>query len=478
MLDEGMESRKQPRSTLLNIIIVGAGTVGLSLAEHLKARGDSIAIVEQDPELASSLSSRLDAFTVAGVGASPNALLDAGIRKADMVIAVTPRDDTNLVVCNFAKQLGVRKRIARISSTEYTDPHAAVSLKEMGVTHVIEPEEELVRKVMQYLELPGVTESANFQFENVYLRGYRITADMPVANRSLPELNELTGPSPMLAVLIIRDGKSVLPTGSERILPGDELIMVMPSESLPAFRRMVNQPTGKLRKVVISGDSLTAILLARAVRKLCERVILVDPDPKHGEMAAAELDGVEVLEGDCTNVQVLQDIQVKGAAFFIAAGKDSEDNVMSCLLAKAEGAREVIAISNTDRHIELFHSLGLDRIISPRQITAQTIINNIIKVPIGALLKLKNVDVEVVRFVAERDSRIVDKPLRSVEGLSRKSVIIGAAVRGDEVIIPGGNTIIRPGDEVLVFCQPRNSNWVRKLFKAKLIPSAPSEGRE
>jgi trk system potassium uptake protein TrkA len=456
-------------------VIVGAGTVGLSLAEHLKARGDSISIVEQDPELASTLSSRLDAFTVTGAGASPNALLEAGIRKADMVIAVTPRDDTNLVVCNFAKQLGVRKRIARISSTEYTDPDAAVSLEEMGVTHVIEPEEELVRKVMQYLELPGVTESANFQFENLYVRGYGITADMPVANRSLNGLAELTGSSPMLAVLIIREGRSVLPTGSERILPGDELIMVMPSESLPTFRKMVNQPAGKLRKVIISGDSLTAVLLARSVKKLAERVILVDPDPRHGESAAAELDGVEVLEGDCTNVQVLQDIQVKGAPFFIAAGKDSEDNVMSCLLAKAEGANEVIAISNTDRHADLFHSLGLNRVISPRQVTAQTIINNIIKVPIGALLKLKSADVEVVRFVAERGSRIIDKPLRSVEGLSRRSVVIGAVIRVDEVIIPVGDTVLRPGDEALVFCQPRNSIAVRKLFKSRLIHPANHE---
>lgn len=273
----------------------------------------------------------------------------------------------------------------------------------------------------------------------------------------------------MLAVLIIRNGRSVLPTGSERILPGDELIMVMPSESLPTFRKMVNRPAGKLRKVVISGDSLTAILLARAVKKLAERVILVDPDPKHGEIAASELDGVEVLEGDCTNVQVLQDIQVKGTPFFIAAGKDSEDNVMSCLLARAEGAGEVIAISSTDRHTELFHSLGLNRIVSPRQVTAQTIINNIIKVPIGALLKLKNVDVEVVRFVSEKGSRIVDKPLRAVHGLSRRSVVIGAVVRGDEVIIPGGDTVVRAGDEVLVFCEPRNSNAVRKLFKSRLI---------
>ncbi len=450
----------------MHILIVGAGTVGFSLAEILSTHGHVISVVESDPSLCDNINSSLDVFTINGTGSSPLSLQKAGIHKADIIIAVTPSDELNLLVCAFAKQYKVERRIARIVSGEYVDPQSGIHLDEIGVTNVIEPEQEIVKNILQYIQLPGVTETANFQSDNVYLRGYIIHEKMPIAHKTLSEINEIANSSPMLIVAIIRKGESVVPHGNQVLLPGDEIITIMPKDSFSTFLTMLGKTNNKTRKVVISGDTITAIHLANALKKRVERVLLVDPVEAHAKKAASELDDVEVIHGDCTKSEILQEIRIKNTSFFIAAGKDTEDNVMSGLLAKAEGAGEVIAVNNSARHANLFQSLGLDHIINPSKTTAQKILGSILRLPIKSYLGLDTVNIEVLRMIAEKNSKIVRKPLRDLTGLVKKSVTIGAIMRGDEVIIPFGETTIQPDDEVIILCPKKESTYVNRLFKS------------
>lgn len=456
----------------MNIVIVGAGVVGYSLAETLSRQGHYVAVIDRSPKLCKKIENNLDVFTLNGPGTSPSILENSGIRKAHAVIVVTPNDDTNLLVCNFAKQFGVPKRIARIKSSEYTQSTSAISLEEVGASSVIEPEKEVVRNILQYIELPGVTETANFHKDSVYLRGFRVTEGMPIANRTLLQTIHENAVRDILFVLIIRAGKSIIPTGSDTILPGDEIIAIMARQALPAFRKLLNQTERKLKRIIVSGDSLTAVHLAAELKAYADTVLLVDPDESHGQFAASELQGVDVYQGDCTSVETLQEVHVADVPFFIAAGEDTEDNIMSCLLAKAEGASEVITVSTSERHIGLFRSLGLDHVIYPHKITSQSIMGNILRVPIGPLLRLRDVNVEVSRLVAHKRSRIVDKPLNKTDKLLHKSAIIGSVFRGDEVIIPSGETVIRAGDEVLVLSQAEQVRAISRLFRPALTVGA------
>ena len=449
----------------MKAIIIGAGALGLGLADFLNRFEHQVSIIERNPSLVSDISSRLDVLVIIGSGSRPSVLEQAGIETADMVIAVTPSDEINLLACQFAEQYGVPKRIARIVSHEYTNNKTRIDLKKVGVTDIIETEKELVGNILQYVELPGITDTANFHNGSVYLRGYRITEDMPVAGKTLFELRELAGFAQMLIVAIIRNGESIIPSGAERLLPGDETITIMPRESYPVYRALINRPYSKIKKVIISGDSLVAIHIADALTSFAERVILVDPDPEHGQEAASQLNGVEVLGGDSTDSDLLQEIHVESADFFIAAGKDMEDNIMSCLLAKAERAKEVIALRTDDRHLDLFTSLGIDHVISPRQITLQRILENVQIAPIGSLLKLKKVDLDVVRVVTRKHSPAVGKPLLRLDKLLKKEIIVGAIVRDNNIIIPGGDTIIEENDEVLALCHRRNLLAVNKIFR-------------
>ncbi len=453
----------------MNIIIVGAGTVGVSLARYLIKQHHYVSIIERDPLLCNDINTRLDVFTVTGSGTSLSVLENAGIRNSDMIIAVTPSDDTNLVLCNFAKQYGVEKRIARIKSSEYSSSDSPVILTELGVTHLIETEKEVVKKIMQHIEFPQATQTANFQSDSVYLRGFKVSENMYLANRTLAEIKQFTSGSPMLIVAIIRGNETVLPTGDKKLLPGDEVIAMMPKESFKNFRKLVNSSDEKVSRIVIYGDSLTAVNLAQNLRGLAERIIFVDPDIDHANEAASFLKGVDVITGNCTNADILQEIRVQNTDFFISVVKDGDDNIMSCLLAKAEGARRVIAVRDEQRHVNLFLSLGVDHIINPQNVSTQRIIEDIKAVPIENHLKLKNGNIEVMRFRAEKNSRIIKKPLRDLQGLLKRSIIVGAILRGSDVLIPGGDTVINEGDEVFVLYSNENANFVNKLFKSSRL---------
>jgi len=448
----------------MNIIIIGAGKVGFSLAEYFSALGHQITVIEQDKKLCEHVNSKLDVFVVEGLGTNPAVLESANIGTADMFIAVSSNDEANILSCNFAMQSGVKRRIARVKSAMYTAPSDSVDLEKTGVTTVVEPEKGTVERIIQYVELPGVLETANFQNNSIYLRGYRITEEMSLAGKTLAEIKELAKSSPMLFVVIVRGGKSIPPTGEQRLLPGDEIVAIMPAESFKVFRSLINNKPSKMNKIVVSGDSLTAVHLAEALRPLAEQVILADPDYDHGHWAASEVEGIDVFHGDSTDTSVLEEINIKHADCFIVAGRDPEDNIMSCLLAKHEGADMVIAIRDDDRYEGLFDSLGVDHVINSREIILNSIIEKIQTISFGTYLKLKTAEVEIMRLKVGKRSSVVGKALQSLSKLHKKGIIIGCMIRGEDVIIPWGATTIETDDELLIFCSKNDIKWVNKLF--------------
>ena len=449
----------------MKIVIVGAGMVGYSLAKHFSGLDHNITVIEKDKALCEEIKSKLDVFVVEGKGSSPTALDEAGISSADLIIAVTPSDETNLLVCNFAMQNGVKKRIARVKSNIYTTNAENVSLEKMGVTTVIEPEREVMKHILQYVELPDVLETANFQSDNIYLRSHRVTEDMLIAHKTLSEIRQLAENAPILFVVIVREGKSLPPTGTQKLLPGDEIVAIMPKESFKTFRFLINRKASKMKKIVVSGDSLTAIHLVEALQPLCEQVILADPNMEHGRMAAAMLNGIDVFHIDCTNSDMLEEINISQADCFIAAGKHQEDNIMSCLMAKAEGVGVVIALRDDIRYKRLFTSLGMDHIIYPQEITLNAIIEKIQIVSISAHLRLKTAGIEIIRVRIRKDSPVSGKSLQELDRPFKKSIIIGCIIRKNAVIIPQGDTVIEADDEVMVLSSKKKIALVNKLFK-------------
>lgn len=443
---------------------MGAGVVGSTLAQQLAGPNNNIAVIERNSETAELINGKLDVFVVAGNGCYPEILVQAGIKTADMIIAVSPDDEANLVVCNIAEQFGVPKRIARIRAEEYTKTDSGISLEKTGVTLVVQPENEVVKYIMQLVELPGLTQTANLQSDSVCVRGYVLTENTRLANVLLRDIDKLEGYSPFLIVAVIREGNMIIPTGDVMLLPGDEIIAVLPRSSFESFKKLLGMELNKLNKVIVYGNSLTAERLVEALKTAARHVILVDPDETHGREVAAACDHVEVLHGDCTSADLLHDIRIKTADFFVAAGPDSEDNIMSALMAKAEGAGDVAAIRDDSRHINLFESMGLSHVVVPRKIMSEKILESIHMLPMDNILKLKNVDFGFANFDASAKSPVTGKPLKTLDKLFQKEIVVAAVIRNGEMIVPNGDTVIMAGDRTLVLCARQRMAAARKLF--------------
>ncbi len=450
----------------MRIVIVGGGVVGYSLAEHLIKDKHRLSLVEMDPVLCGTISEKLDLQIVCGSGSSPSALLAAGLPEADMVLAVTPSDEVNMVVCAVAAQSAVGKRIARLRNQEFASENAAVDIRKIGITHVIHPEEVLVDHILQYVETPHALESANFERGQILMRGYRVHSEMPIAGHTPAQIRAGMDSGLVLFAAIVRNGKGMIPSGDTPIETGDVLYSLFPRESLEAFRKLVGVESKRSRKIIITGDSYSTIQLARALDKTDHKVTLVDPDPVHANEAAGELDRVQVIQGDCTQEDLLRDINVEAASFLIAASDEADYNMLSALLAKAWGAHEVISITTEWQHERLFRSIGIDHVLNPRLTAARAILEIISSGHIGAAVQLSHVDIEAVRFDAEPDAPFVGQPLAKI-ARKLKGAIVGMIVREDQMIIPSGDTTIATGDHVIMIIRNKQHGAISRLFKGR-----------
>jgi len=451
----------------MRIVIVGGGVVGTSLAEHLIRDGHTLALIEKNPQLSELLSGKHDIHVMQGNGASPGLLKEAGIARADLVVAATPVDTVNMMVCAIAAQHGVPQRIARLRGREYRKGNPDFDIEKLGITEVIHPEKVMVDHILQFVATPHAVESADFEDGRVLMRGYRIRDNMPISGKTPQEIRAEIAPDIVLFAAIVRGGTGMIPDGTTRIEPGDILYTLFPKESLDRFLGLVGQEKKKVRKIIATGDSYALMEMSRALEKTDNKVMIVDPDYEDAQRIAGMFDGIEVIHGDCTNNDLLKEINVESASFFIAVSNEADYNMLSALLAKAEGAHEVIATSGEHRHDRLFKSIGIDHVINPRLTAAREILEIISRGQIGAVVQLSNVDIEAVRFTVEPNTEIVGLEIRTIAKKLKKGSIIGVVVRKDRMILPGGDTVIEEGDHLIVITYHKNLEAVSKLFKQR-----------
>lgn len=451
----------------MRIVIVGGGVVGSSLAEHLLKDGHALALVESDSDTSTTLVHQHDMQIVTGSGSSPSILKEAGIEGADLVLAVTPNDEVNMTVCAIAQQHNVPQRIARLRGDEFNKGNPIFDIEKIGVTDVIHPEQVMVDHILQFVQTPHAVESANFENGKVLLRGYRIRDNMRMANKTTREIREEIAPTVVLFAAIERAGKGMIPYGNTRIEPGDIVYTLFPKESLDVFLSLVGQEKQKKRKIVITGDSYALTELSRALDKTEHSVVVVDPDLDQANRIAGMFDDIEVIHGDCTDPGILREINVESASFMIAVSDEADYNMLSALLAKAEGAHEVIATSGESRHDRLFKSIGIDHVINPRLTAAREILEIIARGHIGAAVQLSNIDVEAVRFTVEPESEIAGKPIKQIAQKLKKGSIIGVIVRKGSMILPDGETVVEADDHLIVITYHQSLPSIAKLFKPR-----------
>lgn len=449
----------------MKILIVGAGAVGFNLAKQLSKEGHDISVVERDLELVKRITEKLDVSVVSGSASSPTVLEEAGIKNADIVLAVTNSDEINMVVCTLAQGYGVKTKIARIRNPEFTDELSIMHHNGFHIDHVVNPERITISSVLSIIGTPGAIYVADFTEGDILLRGFNVPDDAPIVGKKLSELKEVESSDSFLIVAIQRNDEMVIPTGETKLMPHDNIFVLVAREALPYFLPMVNRRADEVEKVIIYGVNRASLELAKKLEDQRIGVTIIEPDREKTQQAATALDKTIVLQGSALDIDLLKEASIDTADFFVAVSESEQTNILSSLLAKKLGAKKAIVLTVDPSFVPIINSLGMDIVINPRLITVGSILQYIRRGHTLSVVKFHQSEAEAMELVAEEGSKIIGKPLRNMT--FPQGAILGAIVREGVMQIPTGNTLIKPGERVIVFALPNAIEKVQSLFSHK-----------
>ena len=446
----------------MKVIVIGAGEVGTHITSHLSTDGHDVVMVDQDPARVQRASESLDALVVQGNGASMKVLDRAGASGADMIIAVTNVDEVNIVACVMGKSLGIRRRIARVKDTDFYVEGTGRSLLQVGVDIMINPDLAAALEIERLVSLPGASDVSDFGEARVRMVGLYAGKNSQILDKPLKEIESVIGPQPATVVAIVRDEETIIPDGETQIHQGDHLFLIGESSAMPRIMRYLGYEIKRGRNIMIAGAGPISRHLASHLSEGKVQVKLIESVKEKAEKTAESLGRVMVLHGDATDAELLASENVNEMDAFVAATNDEETNIMACLLARHLGAQQTIAVMRRSNYIPLTHALGIDAALSVRLNTAAAIMKFVRRGEIISIAQLKENEAEALELVAQPGCKIVDKPL--VDAGIPANAIVGAIIRGSEVLIPRGQTQILAGDRVVVFALPQALEAVEKLF--------------
>ncbi len=451
----------------MKIIILGAGQVGASVAESLVSEQNDLTVVDIDPQRLQLLQDRLDLRTVLGSAAHPSVLAEAGAADADLVIAVTQRDETNLVACKLAaRRFNVPRRIARIRATDFLDEEMVLGADGFDVDLSICPEQVLTDYIAKLVEFPEALQVLDFADGRVSLVAVRAYMGGPLVGRQLKALRQHIPGIDTRIVAIFRRDRAIVPDGDTVIEAGDEVFCLAATKHIRQVLRELRRMDRPVKRVMIAGGGNIGLRLARALEHDYS-VRIIEHNKRRSELLAAQVEKALVLTGDATDEELLEQESVSEMDLFLAVTNDDENNIMGSLLAKGMGARRVVALINRKSYVDLLQSGEIDIAISPAQATIGTLLAHVRRGDVVAVHSLRRGAAEALEAVAHGDRESCRLTGRRIEEIDLPpGTTIGAVVRGDEVIMAHHDTMIEAEDHVIVFVTDKKRlPKVEKLFQ-------------
>jgi len=436
----------------MRVLIIGAGAVGYHLARRLSEERHDVVVIEADAERARTLGEQLDILTVVGNGASLPVLERAGIAKTQLLLAVTSKDEVNLVSCLAASRMGVKFKVARVSDPEYYRSGSALSREQMGIDLMINPERECAWETFQLLNSEAATDLAQFADGQLQLIGLRVRPGARLAGKTLSELGAELGNRRYVTVAIVRGGRTEIPRGSSRIEAGDQIFLMAPTTEMPSIPALAGYEDFKLRRVMIAGGSDEALYLAQHLAEHGVDCTILDIDRRRCAELAAALPRALVLHADATDLELLEMEGVEGIDGFVAYTPRDETNMLASLLAKSQGARKVISLIHRFDYVPLVSRVGIDAAVSPRLSTINAILRYVRRGNVASVATMKGIEAEAIEYDVGRRGRLVDRTIEEIP--FPDGSVVGAILRNGAAIIPRGADRILEGDRVVIFALP------------------------
>lgn len=459
----------------MNIIILGAGRVGESVAESLLSEQNDISVIDTDPVRLHKLEKRLDLRGVVGNGIQASVLKQAGAEDADMFIACAPMDETNLVACKVASmRFRVPNTIARVRSSDFDEDEELLGKGGFAVDHVVCPEESVKRYIHQIIDYPQALQVLQFSRGRAHLMATRATLGSPLVNRSIRDFRSQYPEVPMRVVAVYRNDVELRVNPDLRVLPGDEVFVLAGKDKIGPVLAAIHRVEEPVRRVMIAGGGRVGLRLARSLVGQCE-VKIIEVDPTRCEYLATQLPSdMLVLHGDAADQDLLVDENVGDMDLFLSLTNYDEDNIMSAKLAKRLGARRVVALVNRRAYADMLEGSEIDIAISPAQAVLGELLAHVRRGAVAAVHSLRRGAAEALEGIAHGDaktSRLVGRRIEQVK--LPTGARIGALVRGEgdtcEVLMAHNDTVIQSGDHVIVFIPSKQSlREVERLFQVRV----------
>ncbi|MFC1895766.1 Trk system potassium transporter TrkA [Thermodesulfobacteriota bacterium] len=451
----------------MKIVIVGAGEVGFHIARRLAAENKDVVVIDRDPGAVRRVSESLDVQAMEGSGSNPLVLETAGIREAEIMLAVTDSDEINLVACLFTDILSpATKKLIRIRDTDYLGFRESLEDGSPHIDTVINPESEVVGTIERFMKVPGAVDVSEFADGRVKLVGISLDREAPLADCCMSDITKRTGGHRVLVAAIVRNEELIIPRGRDALLPGDLVYFICEESKLESTLAFFNKHAETVRHVLIVGGGRIGHRLATALEKEHIHTKIIELDPARCAELAESLSKTVVLNGDGSDQRILEEENVGDMDVVVTLTGDEETNILTSLLAKRMGARKVITRVNKFGYLPLVTAIGIEHVVSPRLSAVNSILHHVRRGRILSAVALKGEKAEVLEAVALPTSDIVGKPLKNLD-FPRGAIVI-AIIRGSEVIIPTGESIIQHLDRIIILATRKAVPKVEKALAVKL----------
>jgi len=452
----------------MKIIILGAGQVGRSLAESLVQEHHDVTIIDQNMAALRELRDKLDIRTHLGSASHPSALVSAGIEDAEMLIAVTNSDETNIVACQIAYSLyHTPTKLARIRSSEYLKYPQLFNPSSIPIDVLISPEQLVTDYIYRLINHPGALQVLNFAEGHVQLVAVKAYYGGPLVGNELRTLKEHMPEVKSKVVTIFRGGRAIIPDDSTVIDSDDEVFFLASPEHIRTIISELRKLDKPYKRIMIAGGGSIGRRLAYILEKARYHVKVIEVDSKRASYLAEVLDKTIVLEGDSADESLLLEENIENIDVFLAVTNDDEANILSAMLAKRLGARRVISLINRASYMDLVETSTIDLAISPQQVTIGALLTHVRRGDIVSVHSLRRGAAEAIEVIAhgdKRTSRVIGRKLAKIK--LPPATTIGAIVRNKAVIIASDDIVIEAEDHILMLLSDkRYIPAVEKLFQ-------------
>ena len=453
----------------MNIIVCGAGRVGYTISKQLSAQGHSITVIDQSSELIQKINDTLDVKGIVGRASFPSVLDKAGANEADMIIAVTRNDETNMVVCQIAYSIfNISKKIARIRSQEFLGSkwNKLYSKSNLPIDVIIMPELEVAKSLKRKLEAPGALDNVPFADDRIKVLEIAIDEKCPIVNTELQKLTKTYSKLNANVMGVVRNGKFVILKKQDQLIVGDKAYLVVKSDQLNKLLQIFGHEETKASKILIIGGGNIGFNLAKDLEETVEgiRIKIIEKNKERAELIASELNSSIVIHGDGLDEEILKEANLDEIETVLCLTNDDEDNIMASVLAERSSPnKRTIALVNKQNYSLLQSSLNIDDLVDPRMMTVSTILKHVHKGTIQTVYTLLDGEYEFIEAEILEDSELINTSIK--DSNLPKEIRIGAIVRKKEVIIPNSKFKFEKKDLVVFLCKRDQLSIVENLFR-------------